>query len=177
MCLQSAEDNEKEKPGQHKENRREWYPKNHLYTQVGTGGMEPSVYLGKLSNLSVPWLPRLYIGIIVVPTWGVVTMIEWVHVCKVYMPLAILHVGSCSNYYGSCCYYNTSTTAAVPGTPTARRQYSDLEHRFWSQTAWVSVPIPSFTCWIVLSTLPSVCLLLKKMWILVAPNLKGYFED
>ena len=31
MCLQSAEDNEKEKPGQHKENRREWYPKNHLY--------------------------------------------------------------------------------------------------------------------------------------------------
>ena len=39
-----------------------------LKSQVGTGGMKPSVYLGKLSNLSVPWLPRLYIGIIVVPT-------------------------------------------------------------------------------------------------------------
>ena len=34
-----------------------------LKTQVGTGGMEPSVYLEKLSNLSVPWLPLLYIAI------------------------------------------------------------------------------------------------------------------
>ena len=38
---------------------------NDLKTQVGTGGMEPSVYLEKLSNLSVPWLPLLYIAIIV----------------------------------------------------------------------------------------------------------------
>lgn len=45
-----------------------WYEGGGLKTQVGTGGMEPSVYLEKLSNLSVPRLPLLYIGIIVVPT-------------------------------------------------------------------------------------------------------------
>lgn len=58
--------------------------------------------------------------------------------------LAILHFVFCYNYYGGCCYYNTSTTATVSVTTTARRQYRDLEHRFWSQTAWVSIPIPIY---------------------------------